>query len=327
MKVPPLQNLIVCAIPAQSIVRHFVLAAAAHVFVLCGAASAQSAPVAPPLTLWNAVAVTHVTAAETTGTLEHSADLTLWQVAGDAVYGDGESLTQLIPTAGQGDTGFFRVKTETRPAVGDARWTLTGTRLLVNTKTGAQFLTFSANGAGTANDGTAVRSFTWDWQRTGRNTGSAVITWPDGLSATMALEFKSGSAGVFISELTRDGVPAGVVGGTFRDEEGGSLTATAPAVPGDADLVLAGTGRAQRINLAAVGTAVITGPAGPRSFSAAWALTDARHATLSLSCQDGTTEVCELACTGPACGTYTLTVEMNGRLRRSAEGVFTIAPR
>ncbi len=325
MKVPPPQNLIVRAIPPQSIARHFVLAAAAVVLVLCGAASAQSAPAAPPLSLWNAVEISRETAADATATLEHSPDLQLWQSVAAPVYGGGE-LTLLAP-AGAEAQGFYRLKIETRPSGGDSRWDMTGARLLYNTAVGVRSLSLGENGAGIMDAATGQMTFTWEWLRTGRDTGLLTTTWPDGVVETTEMEFTELNAGAFTSERMKEGVPAGAVCGSFRDEASAALAVAVPVAPGDATIVLAGTGRPVSVVLSAAGTARISSPSGARDFSASYVLTGAATAELSLSCEDGSTESGTLTFTGPACGSFEMHSKLNGRLRRSGGGAFTIATR
>lgn len=324
MKVPSLQTLIVRALPSQSMSRHFVLAAAAHVTVLCGAASAQSAPAAPPLSLWNAVSITHSVPAETVAVVEHSAHLSLWHAAGAEVFGDGEPVLEFAPAAAAGQ-GFYRVKLETRPAAGKARWGLAGTRLLVNSSRGIRFLNFAAGGSGTETAGTTETAFTWEWRRTGRDEGLLTITLPKGKVEMMTLEFSAANAGVWTTDRLDNGAPAGAEKGTFRDETDSAVTPAAPEFPGSATVTFAGPGRKQCIRLAET-SAHISSPAGGRDYAVMYSRTAPASATLLLSCQDGAVENCTLTFTGPACGVFEQVSELQGGLRRITSGAFTIAP-
>src|SRR5687767_12893967 len=108
MNVPPFNKLIVCVTPPQTIVRQCVLAAVSYVSVLCGAANAQLAPAAPPLTLWNAVELAHGTQAGKTYVLEYSNDLALWTTVSPPLYGSGEEAVQFLP-GGPGTESFYRL--------------------------------------------------------------------------------------------------------------------------------------------------------------------------------------------------------------------------
>lgn len=324
MKVPPPHNLIVCAIPPQTIVRHFVLAAVAYVSVLCGAARAQSVPAAPPLLLGGAVELSYTVESYTTAALESSANLTLWQPATAAEYGDGEEIIRYV--AAPADKAYFRLRIDTLSTVGKSRWELSGARLLRNTATGMEILVFSESGTGTMESVTGTGSFTWTWERTGADTGSAVITWPNGIVETMDLQFTAGNAGVFTSERSREGIPAGTVTGTFRDDPAAVLLVSMPPASESKAITLSGTGRPVRINVDGTGNASISSPAGGTSFTADYTVTGNNTAELFLICQDGSTQRCGLQFTGPSCGSYTLQAEANGSLRRTAAGTFTISP-
>jgi len=326
MKVSPLHDLIVCVLPSQSIVRHIVLAAAAHVLVLCGAASAQSVPAAPPLFISPAVEITHGTALKSTVTLEHSGDLQLWQAAGVPVFGGGGEWTRFIATGPEAQ-GFFRLKTETRPDTGLSRWDLAGSRLLLTDGPSAKILTFSDGDSGLAVTAEAHTAFTWQWMRDGRDTGRVTLAWPDGLTETVELTFTAANAGAFTATRSRDGLPAGVAAGVFRDETARGLDATAPSSPGNAVLVLSNTGRPLRITLSEAGTAHVSNPSGEREFTVSYSLTGQTSATVMLSCQDGDVEFYSLQFTGPACGRYEMNSRRDGKLRRAGSGSFTIAPR
>src|SRR6185503_13755299 len=108
-----------------------VLAAVSYVSVLCGAANAQLAPAAPPLTLWNAVGLSHATEVEKTYILEHSSDLGLWTATGPAVYGNGEDAVQFLPADAE-PQGYYRLKVNTLPEEGKSRWSMSGCRMVFN---------------------------------------------------------------------------------------------------------------------------------------------------------------------------------------------------
>jgi hypothetical protein len=326
MNVPPLQNLIVCAYNPQTIVRHFVLAAVAYASVLCGAARAQSAPAAPPLSLWPGVELSYTVAGDAVATLESSSDLSLWKTVSGADYG-GEVIQYVAVTE---PNGYYRLRLETRAAGGKSRWLLTNSRLVMNSASGPEAVTFMEGGSGSRQSATGpgMQLFTWEWQRTGRDIGSAVLTLPDGTVETVDLQFTSQNAGVYTIERSLEGVPLGAVSGTFRDDSNSpaSLEVSVPQQPGEALLTLSGTGRPLRIELDSTGNASVSSPAGPRNYTATYTLTGDTTAELVLSCQDGFVELCDLRFTGPACGTYTLRLEESGVLRRSAAGAFTISP-
>ncbi len=325
MKVPSLPNLIVCAISPQAIVRHYVLAAV-FVSVLCGAASAQSAPAAPPLTLLPAVEVSHTTAQDKTFSLEHSPDLLRWITVAPPVFGDDEDFSHLISTSEGKGKGFYRLKVETFPEEGDSRWSLTGSRILLNTAGGVCRMNFDENAAGTMTRDAAVTTFTWQWHRDGLDTGIAAITWPDGTVETIAMEFTGNNSGAFSSQRTTDGLPGGAVSGTFRDEAGPGLLPTVPAALGNALVTFSSTGRAVSVKVSADGTAGITSPAGRASYDCSYAVTGPSTAELKMRGSNGTTESWSLTFAGPACGTYAWKSELKGVPRRQSSGAFTIAP-
>lgn len=329
MKVLPLHNLIVCAIPPQTIVRQCVLAAVAYVSVLCGAARVQSAPAAPPLTLWNAVELSHGTDQDETYILEHSTDLSLWTAIGGPVYGDGDQAGHLVSAFNtNAASGFYRLKVNTRPPEGKSRWSMDGCRMLLNTSGGACVMTFGSDATGSMMAADAgLAAFTWDWQRTGLDTGRATVTWPGGIVETMDLQFTGEHAGVFSSRKTAEGLFAGAASGTFRDDAAASLAQSAPSSLTNVLLTVSGTGRATGIEVNAFGNAMISGPAGPAGFACSYTRRSAAEAEMILTNEEGTTETWLLTFTGPACGTCAGTTERNGILRRTASGNFTIAPR
>jgi hypothetical protein len=326
MKVPSPHDLIVCVLPAQSSVRHFVLAAAAHVLVLCGAADAQSVPAAPSLSVWNALHLTHHTLPDATVTLERSADLDLWSVAGEPVYGSGESHSLLVP-AGDESSGFLRLRTEVRPVIGKSRWDLQGSRLLLNSEKEVRLLTFGESGAGTAATAGSLTVFGWQWIRSGNDEGQLTLTMPDGLEETIEFQFTAANAGAYVSRRSRNGLPAGAAAGVFRDEPSSQLAASTPGSPGEASLVLSGTGRPICVSLSASGTAVVPDSTGEREFSASYEPTGEHTAVVTLSCDDGSVEAFTLTFTGPSCGSCTTHSTLEGRVRRTGSASFTIAPR
>ncbi len=326
MKVPPLQDLIVCVIPPQSIVRHIVLAAAAHVLVLCGAASAQSVPAAPPLNLWNAVEVKHGVLPNGSVLLEQSPDLALWEAAGSPAFGETGEITRFV-SAGASPQAYFRLKTTVRPADGFGRWDLTGSRLLLNTAREVRLLTFDGNAAGTAQSAEEQTSFTWRWLRTGTRTGRLAVTWPGGLEESLELDFSASNAGAFTSRRSRNGLPAGADAGVFRDAESTGLAVSVPESPGDCTLVLSNTGRPVSVSLSASGTASLSIPGGAQEYSVNYSVTGGGSAEVWLSCESGALEIYRLTFSGPGCGEYEMSSHLNGGLRRAGGGSFTIAPR
>ncbi len=322
MKVPPLQSSIVCAIHPQEIARHSVLAA---VLILCGAASIQSAPAAPPLFLSNAVEISHSTEQGKTYSLEESSDLLVWKTIAGPVFGDGEDTGDLIG-AEPGDH-FYRLKVATLPAGGKSRWAMSGCRMIMNTAAGVCRMAFDENATGTMTRESGTTGFTWAWKRDGLDTGVAIITWPDQIVETMTMQFKGLNAGVFSSLKTRDGLPAGSVAGTFRDAAEHSLEPVVPVVLGNALLAFSGTGRAVGVTVSADGSAGITSPAGAASYSCAYTITGPATADLDMICANGVTESWSLTFTGPSCGDCSWTSARNGVPRRTSAGSFTIAPR
>src|SRR5690349_8248596 len=111
MKVPPPKNLIVCVKPPQTIVRQCVLAAASYVSALCGAAHADSVLVAPPLSITDAVQISHATEYQKTYTVEGSTALQVWQAAVGPIFGDGNSVVHPLPVSSD-KAGYFRVRTD-----------------------------------------------------------------------------------------------------------------------------------------------------------------------------------------------------------------------
>src|SRR5262245_27131302 len=118
MTVPPLPNLIVRASPPQTSVRQSVLAAASLALALCGAASAQSVPAAPPLSLLDAIELTYGTGPGRTYLIEQASDLQLWSAVSPEVFGDGEWTSQLLPAPSGSASMFFRLKERLSPVTG-----------------------------------------------------------------------------------------------------------------------------------------------------------------------------------------------------------------
>ena len=324
MKVPPLQNSIVCAIPSQTIVRQSVLAAVSVLSVLCGAASAQSAPAAPPLTLFSAVEVSHSTKLNRTYSLEHSTDLGSWTVIADPVFGDSEVASHLIP--GSAGSGFYRLKVESYPVAGKSRWSLAGSRMVLNTARGNRHVAFEQPRAGSMTTATGVTTFTWDWQRDGLDSGVTTLISPDGSVETLTMQFTGLNAGVYSSQRSVNGLPAGTAAGTFRDEADPSLAVSVPAILGDSLITISGTGRAVGVKVRADGTAGISSPAGGATYDCNYAVTGPATAELMMTCSNGARQSWSLTFTGPACGNCTWQTSLNGVLRRESSGSFTIAP-
>ncbi len=325
MKVPPLQNSIVCAIPSQTIVRQSVLAAVSVLSILCGAASAQSVPVAPPLLLLPAVEVTQVTEPGQISFLEHSPDLLNWEVIADPVFANGEGNAHLVPLGAP--SGFYRVKTEIHPEIGTARWTMSGSHWVLNSTDGVCGMTFNDKAAGTMRRGARETPFTWRWRRNGLDSGEVSITWPDGIVEVVAMHFTGTNAGVFSSQRLSNGLPAGATTGTFRDEADASLAVSVPVTLGDALISFSGSGRPVGVQVSADGTGGIRSPAGGTSYSCNYTVTGPETAEMDMTCTNGSAQSWSLTFTGPACGICSWKSELHGNLRRASTGSFTIAPR
>jgi hypothetical protein len=328
MKVPPLQNLIVCVIPPQTIVRQCVLAAVSYVSVLCGAANAQSAPAAPPVSLSNAAQLTWPTAGGEIYTLEHSRDLTLWNAVTAPVFGDVNEASQVVPLpdAGAG-AGYYRLKIAAQPREGKSRWSMAGCRMLLTTPAGSCSMTFDGDGLGRMDAVNAAAAFTWDWQRTGPDSGRATITWHGGVVELMNLNFTGKRAGVFQSRKFAGGAFAGAACGTFRDDDGTSLAQAAPVSLANKLLTLSGRGRPLAVEIDAFGNASVAGPAGSVLYSCHYAPRSSTEAEVTLINDEGTVEKWHLTFNGPHCGACSVRTERNGVLRRSAAGTFTVSPR
>jgi hypothetical protein len=328
MKVLPLQNLIVCVIPPQTIVRQCVLAAVSYVSVLCGAANAQSAPAAPPVSLWNAVQLTYPTAGGETYTLEYSRDLTLWNAVAAPVYGDGNEAAQVVPFPdASASAGYYRLKIATQPHEGKSRWSMAGCRMLLTTPAGPCSMTFDGDGLGHMDAVNAVAAFNWDWERTGPDSGRATITWPGDVVEIMNLNFTGKRAGVFQSRKFAGGAFAGAACGTFRDDDGTSLAQTVPVSLANKLLTLSGRGRPLAVEIDAFGNASIAGPAGSVLYWCHYAPQSSTEAEVTLSNDEGTVEKWLLTFNGPHCGACAARTERNGVLRRSAAGTFTVSAR
>ncbi len=325
MKVPPLQTSIVRAIPPQAIVRQAVLAAASYVLVLCGAASAQSDPVAPPLALFPAVEVTHVTDPGQINFLEHSPDLRNWEVMGEPVFADGENTAHIMPLGAA--SGFYRLKAATYPETGNSRWTMSGSRMVLNSADGVCGMTFNDKAAGKMRRDTSETPFIWSWRRDGLDSGVATITWPDGIVEVVAMHFTGTNAGVVSSQRLSNGFPAGAKTGTFRDDTDGSLAVSAPGALGDALISFSGPGRPVSVKVSADGTGGISSPAGRTAYSCNYTVTGPDTADMNMTCTNGSVQSWSLTFTGPACGNCSWKSELHGKLRRASTGSFTIAPR
>ena len=329
MTVPPPHNLIVRAIPLETPLRRRRLAAAACWGALCGAASAQSAPVAPPLNVYPAVELHYAADEGKTWMIEQSADLRLWSAAGPVLFGTGETVSRLLPvaeTALSGSSEYFRVKEETLPATGRARWSMEGCSMLVNTPEGLTRIDIGANGQGSATNETGTRAFSWGWQRSGMDTGCLTMTGPDGTQECAQLAYQGDGTGVYVSRTAKDGVPLAATTGTFRPFAGELPGVEVPASPGNALIVFAGTGRPVSVRLTAGGAAAISSPAGDSSYSSHYVVTGPAAATLTLECQDGFSEHWTMVFTGPGCGTFASETRRYGQLRRSGRGSFTMTP-
>jgi hypothetical protein len=327
MKVPPPKSLIVCAKPPQTIVRQCVLAAVSYVSALCGAASAQSVPAAPPLSISPAVQLSYPTEKENTYTVVHSEDLLSWAAAALPLYGNGADASQLFKPASSSGNEFFRVHVDTRPETGLAPWRMDDTMLLFNNFAGsARSFIFNAHGGGVVQRGASTEAFTWEWVRTGPDTGTCGLVYKSGETEMLDLSYLAGGTGGFSSLRTKAGFSTGAFKGTFRSVTDVSLTTFMPAQLGRSLITLAGTGRTQGIEVHGNGTASVASPAGVRTTPCTYSLKTAVSAELKLNGTAPDSESCVLTFTGPSCGTYVSTAMKNNILRRVSTGSFTITP-
>lgn len=327
MKVPPNKH-IVCAIPPQAILRQSVLAAVSYVMVLCGAACVQSALAAPSLILWNAVEISYGTESEQTCTLQRSSDLHLWTDVDGAVFGDGDVNEVMLSTAGTASrSGFFRLRVDARPALGNSRWSMAGCRMLINKGASPSKLIFLPDAGGTMIDGDRLTPFKWGWHRTGLDDGQVTVTWADDVVEIMDFHFLGLYSGVFSSQRMTGGLPAGALSGTFQDE---ASAAPAPGIPASMQNVLvtlSGTGRPLGIEIKADGTALRPGATENEIYACRYAVTDGTQAELTLAKNGTDRETYSLTFSGPSCGKFSVQSFRDGLLRRSSEGTFAIAPR
>jgi hypothetical protein len=323
MKVPPPKNLIVCVKPPQTIVRQCVLAAVAYVSALCGAAHAQSAPVAPPLSITDAVQLTHATENQKTYTIERSTALQAWQAVAGPFFGNGTSVAHSVPVS-FGKSGYFRVRVDTRPAIGRAPWLIAETSLVLNGAAGPRSLMFNANGTGVQQRGAANQSFSWTWRRTGMDTGVCTLVHESAERETLEMTYAATGSGAFSSQRSKEGVPAGSSAGTFRNVTDSSLFAFMPAALGHEQITFAGYGRPSCVEVKTDGTAVTSGPAGDVTSQCTYILKTATTAELRLNAAPDS-EIYSLTFTGPSCGTFTCKGRRDSVLRREFSGSFTIA--
>jgi hypothetical protein len=327
MKVPPHKNLIVCVKLPQTIVRQCVLAAVSYVSALCGAVHAQLAPGPPPLFIDDAVMLSHPTQPGNTYAIERSTNLQSWQPDTNPVFGDGNEATRLLPvTPGASGTAFYRLRTDTRPVGGNAPWLIADSVLLLNGSEGPRSLIFNTNGGGALLQGVTNQAFTWEWLRTGLDSGTCKVTRSSGEIETIALQFTATGTGVFTSQRNRDGIPSGATAGTFRKVADSSLTTFMPATLGHALITLSGTGRSAGVDVKGDGTASVAGPAGVITYPCNYILKTATTAELRLNGLAPDSESYIFTFNGPACGTYTSKAKKNSVLRREATGAFTITP-
>lgn len=323
MNIPFQKVLIAGAMPARSSVPRGLLAVM-PLAVLCGAAEAQSVPAAPALEVWPAVEVALTVEPDHVCSLESSEDLILWNAAGLAIYGTGDSASVLLPVGGR--YGFVRARSETRPAGGLADWSLTGRSLRLNPQEAAPcVMNFTAAGSGVMDAaGSEPVPFSWEWTRTGADSGTCVVAWPEGTEEAFAVQFMVPGAGVFTSILEDGELSAGGSSGTFTRVAATDPVQVPVAVSGRR-LVLSSTGRPVEIEFPAEGGASVLMESGKLPFSMNWQVTGAGLAQLSLSCTDGTTHLLKFSFLAGESGSYTWRSWRGGVLRREVEGAFSFS--
>jgi hypothetical protein len=324
MNVPPHKHLIVCVIPPQTIVRQCVLAAVSYVSALCGAARAQSAPVAPPLSIEPAVELSFRTELDKTYAIERSTDLQSW-AAVEGIFGDGQDVTRQMAASSPGPA-YFRLRSDTLPTGGNAPWRLADSTMLLNSPEGARNLVFNANGSGVVLQGATNAPFTWEWLRTGLNGGVCTVALASGELETISMNFLAVDTGAFSNQRTKVGVPSGASNGTFRKVPDSTLVTIMPATLGHSHITFSGSGRPVSLVVKGDGTASATSPTGVVTAPCTYALKTASSAELKLNGATPDSEVYTLSFNGPSCGTYTVKAKKNSVLRREATGAFTIAP-
>ena len=318
MNIPSLQNLIERAIPPQTAPRQYVLAAAA-VTVMCGAASAQSAPAAPPLALLPAVELYHLPQEGEVLTLEHSPDLLQWTASPGPFFGHGEPFTFLQPITAGTPGGYFRLKLDTRPAIGNAPWALAGRTVRLSEGTSNRLLTLLPEGSGTMTTSTETLPFTWEWQRGGMDGGVLALTWPDGARTLQELEFLAVHSGVFV---TRDS-GAAQSAGTFLLDPAVDTPSSAPAILENVRVYISGSGRPSGLVIGELNALQRSTPFGTETCQIFYTRTGETTGVLRLANPSMQQEI-TLTFTGPGCGSCVTRETSAGVLRRESEGTFTV---
>lgn len=320
MNIPSRQNLIVCAISSQTAPRHYVLAAVASL-VLCGAARAQLSPAAPPLSVLPAVEILGSAQYGEVLTLQQSPSLRQWQSLDTPQFGSGESIRFLLPASTETEGEYFRFRLDTRPLIGKARWEVAGLSLTLNDGPSSRLVSLLPGGAGSMTSDQNLQPFTWDWKRTGMDTGTLAIIWPGGARDSYELEHLSEQSGVFVART--DAGSGSVSAGSFRINPAGALPSTAPAVLEKVRIDVTGSGRATCLVIGGTGTAERSSPFGPETYSMVYSRTGSHTATLELNGYPAS-QIISFTFTGPACGKCVTREMRNGVLRRESEGTFTL---
>ena len=302
--------------------------AAAAVWFAAGSGGVRGQEVSPPqLSSWDALMLTVPVEKSQTCLLERSTDLLLWEPS-SAVYYGGAGARSILTTAGvEGGDAFFRVRLTKPPAGGLARWSLDGIRMMLVTEQGPGLALFNGDQSGVWTESSgSERPFTWDWERTGADTGNCVITWPQGNSEAITLHYLGADSGVFSSILTEEGVSRGLAQGAFCHMPVGELTPQVPSVLDGRQIVFSGTGRPLSVRIAAEGVASVSNGSGAALFSSAYTAGAGNAAILDLVCSDGWAHSFVLEFSGPGCGQYRCDSSLSGVRRREATGVFAIDP-
>jgi hypothetical protein len=326
MTIPSLQNLIVCAFSTQSAPRHFVLAAVAS-SVLCGAAGAQSAPAAPPLSLWPAVEISRETAAGEVFYLERSLDLADWTGGAEGIFAAGGRVNLLEPLAEGRAAGYWRLRSEMHPETGLSRWSLQGCSMEMNRAGIFCRLSFLTENAGTMQTGAELRPFTWSWRRTGMDAGTLLLTWADGSRFEEEIRFLSSASGVYAVQEREavTGAFAGAGTGTFRIGEAEPGAAAAPLALENVRIDFTGSGRATSLRIGVANALERSTPFGQESCFIQYSRTGDTTALLHLT-NGPVLQSIELTFTAAGGGTCLTREFRSNVLRRESEGTFLISP-
>lgn len=302
--------------------------AAAAVWFAAGSSGVRAQEGSPPqLSSWGALMLTVPAEKSQTCLLERSTDLLLWEPSSQVYYGGGGARSIIATAEAEGEDAFFRIRLTTTPAGGLARWSMDGIRMMLVTKQGPGLALFNGDQSGVWTESSgSERPFTWDWERTGADTGNCVITWPQGSREAITIHYLGTDAGVFSSILTEDGVSRGLAQGAFCHMPLGDLTQQIPSALEGRQIIFSGTGRPLSVRIAAEGVASVSNGSGVALFSSAYTAGAGSAATLDLVCSDGWAHSFVLEFSGPGCGQYRCDSSLNGVRRREATGVFATDP-